>query len=257
MWELDCEESWMLKNWCFWSVVLEKTFEHPLDCKEFQPVHSKGDQSWVFFERTDAKAETPILWPPLAKSWLIWKDYDAGRDWGQEQKGTTEDAIVGRHHWLNGRDSKWTPGDGVGRGGLACCDLWGHKESDTTEWLNWTEILPLIYMVRMFNNLCMSICFSYLVSRSAVSYSLQTHESQHARLPSLSPTPGVHSHSWPSSQWCHPVISSSVVLFFSCPQSLPAWVFPTSQLFALSGQSTGVSALASFLPKKSQGWSPS
>ena len=90
MWELDCEESWALKNWCFWMVVLEKTLESPLDCKEIQPVHSKGDQSWVFFGRTDAKAESPILWPPHAKSWLIGKDSAAGRDWGQEEKGTTE-----------------------------------------------------------------------------------------------------------------------------------------------------------------------
>ena len=91
MWELDCEESWVLKNWCFWTVVLEKTLQSPLDCKEIQPVHPKRDQSWVFIGRTDAEAETPILWPPHAKSWLIGKDPDAGRDWGQEEKGTTED----------------------------------------------------------------------------------------------------------------------------------------------------------------------
>ena len=93
MWELVCEESWVLKNWCFWTVVLEKTLASPLDCKEIQPVHSKGDQSWVFIGRTDAKAETPVLWPPHAKSWLIGKDSDAGRDWGQEEKGTTEDDV--------------------------------------------------------------------------------------------------------------------------------------------------------------------
>ena len=98
MWELDCEESWALKNWCFWTVVLEKTLESPLDFKEIQPVHSKGDQSWVFFGRTDAKAETPILWPPHAKSWLIGKDPDARRDWGQEEKGRTEDEMAGWHH---------------------------------------------------------------------------------------------------------------------------------------------------------------
>ena len=97
MWELDCEESWVPKNWCFWTVVLEKTLASPLDCKEIQPVHSKGDQSWVFFGRTDAEAETPILWPPDAKSWLIWEDSDAGRDWGQEEKGTTEDEMAGWH----------------------------------------------------------------------------------------------------------------------------------------------------------------
>ena len=100
----------------------------------------KGDQSWVFFGRSDAKAETPILWPPHVKSWLIGKDSDAGRDWGQEAKGTTEDETVGWHHRLDGREFEWTPGDGDGQGGLACCDSWGGKESDTTEWLNWTEL---------------------------------------------------------------------------------------------------------------------
>ena len=98
MWELDCEESWALKNWCLWTLVLEKTLESPLDCKEIQPVHPKGDQSWVFIERTDVEAETPILWPPGAKSWLIWKDPHAGKDWRQEEKGTTEDEMVGWHH---------------------------------------------------------------------------------------------------------------------------------------------------------------
>ena len=132
----DCEESWAPKNWCFWSVVLEKT-ESPLDCKEIQPVHSEGDQPWDFFGGNDAKAETPGLWSPHAKSWLIGKDSDAGRDWGQEKKGTTEDEMAGWHHRLDGRESEWTPGDGDGQGGLACCDSWGRKESDTTEPLNW------------------------------------------------------------------------------------------------------------------------
>ena len=101
MWELDCEESWALKNWCFWTVVLEKTLESPLDCKETQPFHPKGYQSWVFIGRTDAEAETPILWPPHVKSWLIGKDPNAGRDWGQEEKGMTEDEMIGWHHRLN------------------------------------------------------------------------------------------------------------------------------------------------------------
>ena len=136
MWELDCEENWAWKNWCFWTVVLEKTLESLLNCKEIQPVHSKGDQSWMFFGRTDAKAETPVLWPPHAKSWLIGKDSDAGRDWEQEEKGMTEDEMAGWHHLLDGRESEWTPGGGDGQGGLACCDSWGHKESDTTEQLN-------------------------------------------------------------------------------------------------------------------------
>ena len=138
MWELDCEESWAPKNWCFWPVVLRKTPES-LDCKEIQPVHPKGDQPWVFIGRNDAKAETPALWPPHAKSWLIGKDCDAGMDWGQEEKETTEDEMAGWHHRLDGREFEWTPGVGDGQGGLACCDSWGRKESDTTERLNWTE----------------------------------------------------------------------------------------------------------------------
>ena len=140
MWELDCEESWAPKNWWFWTVVLEKTLESPLDCKEIQPVHPKGDQSWVFFVRTDAEAETPVLWPPDAKSWLIGKDSDAGRDWGQEEKGMTENEMAWWRHRLDGREFGLTPGVDDGQGGLACCDSWGHKESDTTEWLNWTEL---------------------------------------------------------------------------------------------------------------------
>ena len=139
IWELDCEESWLRKNWCFWTVVLEKTLESPLDCKEIQPVHSEGDQPWLFTGRTDAKAETPVLWPRDVKSWLIGKDSDAGRDWGQEEKGTTEDEMAGWHHRFDGHESEWTPGDGDGQGGLVCCDSWGRKESDTTERLNWTE----------------------------------------------------------------------------------------------------------------------
>ena len=111
-----------------------------LDCKEIQPVHPKGDQSCVFIGRTDVEAESPILWPPDVKSWLIGKDPDAGKDWRQEEKGTTEDEMVGWHHWLDGRESEWTPGVGDRQGGLVCCDSWGRKESDTTEWLNWTEI---------------------------------------------------------------------------------------------------------------------
>ena len=123
-------------------MVLEKTLESPLDCKEVQPVHPKGDQFWVFIVRTDVEAETPILWPPHAKSWLIGKDSDAGRDRGQEEKGTTEDEMAGWHHQLDGHGFGWTPRGGDGQGGLACCNSWGRKESDTTEWvteLNWTE----------------------------------------------------------------------------------------------------------------------
>ena len=144
MWELDCEEGWAPKNWCFWTVVLEKTLESPLDCKEIQPVHSEGDQPWDFFGRNDAKAETPVLWPPHAKSWLIGKDSEAGRDWEQEEKGTIEDEMAGWHHWLDGCESEWTPGVGDGQGSLACCDSWGCEESDTTERLIWSDLNPLI-----------------------------------------------------------------------------------------------------------------
>ena len=140
MWELDCEEGWVPKNWCFWTVVLEKTLESPLDCKEIQAVHSEGDQPWDFFGRNDAEAETPVLWPSHAKSWLIGRDSDAGRDWGQEEKGMTEDEMAGWHHWLDGCESGWTPGVVDGQGGLASCDSWGLKESDMTEQLNWADI---------------------------------------------------------------------------------------------------------------------
>ena len=139
MWELDYKESWTQKNWCFWSVVLEKSLESPLDCKENQPVHPKGDQSWVFIGRTDVEAETPILWPPDVKNWLIGKDPDAGKDWGQEEKGTTKDEMVGLHHQLNGHGFGWTPGVCDGQGGLVCCGSCSHKESDTPEQLNWTD----------------------------------------------------------------------------------------------------------------------
>ena len=140
MWELDHKQSWVPKNWCFWTVALEKTLESPLDCKEIQPVHSEN-QPWVFLGRNDAKAETIVLWPHYAKSWLIGKDSDAGRDWEQEEKGMTEDEMAGWYHWLYGSEFEWNPGIGDGQGGLVCCDSWGHKESDTTEQLNWTEPL--------------------------------------------------------------------------------------------------------------------
>ena len=141
MWELDHKESWVQKNWCFWTVVLEKTLESPLDCKEIQPVHPKGNQSLVLIGRTDAEAETPVLWPPDAKSLLIWKDPDTGKDWGQEEKGTTEDEMAGLHHGLDGREFEWTPGVGDGQGGLVCSGPWGHKELDMTKRLNWTELM--------------------------------------------------------------------------------------------------------------------
>ena len=137
MWKLDYKESWAPKNWCFWTVVLKKTLESPLDCKEIQAVHPKGDQSWLFIGRTDVEAETLILWPPDAKSWLIGKDPDAGKVWGKKEKGTTEDKMVGWHHQLNGHGFGWIPGVGDGQGGLVCCSSWGRKELDMTERLNW------------------------------------------------------------------------------------------------------------------------
>ena len=145
MWELDYKESWVPNNWCFWTVVLEKTLASPLDCKNFQLVHPKGDQPWVFFGRTDAKAETPILWPPDMKSWLIWKDPDAGKDWGQEEKWRQ------RMRWLDGITDSMDPGVGDGQGGLECCSSWVRKESDMTEGLNWTEGDPVFQSPEEFS----------------------------------------------------------------------------------------------------------
>ena len=133
-WTVKKAECWRIdafELWC-WRILL--------DCKEIQPVHSKGDQPWDFFGGNDAEAETPVLWPPHAKSWLIGKDPDAGRDWGQKEKGMAEDEMAGWHYWLDGRESGWTLGVGDGQGGLVCCKSWGRKESDTTEQLNWNQV---------------------------------------------------------------------------------------------------------------------
>ena len=138
MWELDGKEGWAPKNWCFWIVVLEKTPESPMDCKEIQPVHPKGHQPWIFMGRTDAEAS--IIWPPDAKSQLIGKDPDAGKDWGQEKKGVTEDKMTGYHHWLSGHMFDQTSGNNEVQGNLACCSSWGHKELDMTD--NWTPPPP-------------------------------------------------------------------------------------------------------------------
>ena len=139
MWVLDYKEGWMPKKWCFWTVVLEKTLESPLDCKEIQSVHSEGDQPWDFFRRNDAIAETPVLWPPHGKSWLIGKDSDAGRDWGQEEKGMTEDEMPGWHQWLDGRESEWTPGDGDGLREAWRAVIHGVAKS-RTRLSDWTEL---------------------------------------------------------------------------------------------------------------------
>ena len=133
--EFNYKESWVPKNWCFWTVVLEKVLESPLDCK-IKRVNLKGNQSWIFTGSTDVEVQAPIFWPPDVKSWLVKKDPDAGKDWRQEEKGTTEDEMVGWHHQLNGHEFEQAPGYGEGQGSLACCSPCGHKESDTTEWLN-------------------------------------------------------------------------------------------------------------------------
>ena len=131
---------WLPKNWCFWTVVLEKTLESPLDCKEIQPVHPKGNQSWIFIERTDAEAETPKLWPPDVKNWLTVKDPDAEEDWKQKEKGMTDNEMVGWHHWFDGHEFEHALGVGDGQGRLACCSPWDRKESDLTQQLNWIDV---------------------------------------------------------------------------------------------------------------------
>ena len=145
MWELDYKESCAPKNWCFWAVVLKKTLESPLDSNKIQPVHPKGNQSWIFTERTDVEAETSILWPSDVKNWLIGKDPDAGKDWGQE-KGTKEDEIVRWHHRLNEREFEHASEVGDGQGGLACYSPWGRKESHMTEQLNWLTDWQILYL---------------------------------------------------------------------------------------------------------------
>ena len=154
LWVLDCEESWALKNWWFWIMVLEKTLESLSDCKEIQTVHPKGDQSSVYFGRNDGKAETLILLPPHLKSWLIGKNSDSGRNRGQEEKGRTEDEMAGWHHRLDGHKFEWNPRVGGGQWGLLCYNSWGHNELDTTEWLKWTE-------VRMINTSSYKLCSIY------------------------------------------------------------------------------------------------
>ena len=150
MWELDYKESWALKNWGFWTVVLEKTLGSPLGCKEIQPVYTKGDQSWVFIGRTDDihwRTETPVLWPPDANNWFIGKDPDAGKDWRQEEKGMTEDEMVRWHHWLDEHEFEQALGVGDGQGNLACYSPQGHKESDMTS--NWTELIQTKYNLNL------------------------------------------------------------------------------------------------------------
>ena len=220
-------ESWTVKKAehrridAFWIVVLEKTLESPLDCKEIQLVHSEGDQPWDFFGRNDAKAETLVLWPPHAKSWLLGKDSDAGRDWGQEEKGTTEDETAGRHHWLNEHELGWTPGVGARQGGLACCDSWGRKESDMTEWLNWTEPISILR-----NTFC--CCCSVAQSCPTLC------DPMDCGMPSLPipQSPWVCPSYCSLHQWCRPAVSSSDNFFsFTSWSFLASGTFPMSRLF--------------------------
>ena len=164
MWELDHTEDWAPKNRCFWTVVLERTRESSLDSKKIKPVRSKGNQPWIFIGRTDVEAKIPILWPPHAKSWLIWKDPDAGKDWGQGEKRMTEDELVGRHHWLNGHEWEQTPGESEGQGSVVCCSLRSRKESDTSKRLKsnnrWsyypkqtTDLIPIKLSMTFFTDL--------------------------------------------------------------------------------------------------------
>ena len=239
MWELDHNESWALKNWCFWTVVLEKTLQNPLDCKETKPVNTKISQSWIFIGRTYAEAEAPILWPPDGKSWLIRKDPDAGEDWSQEEKVTIEDKMVGWHHKLNWHEFEQALGVGDGQGSLASCSPRGCKESDMTGQQH------------------IVVWSSVQFSHSVVSDSLRPHGLQHTKPPRPSPTPGACSNSYPSSQWCHPTISSYVIPFSSCLQSFPeSGSFPMSQFFTSGGQSIGASASALFLPVNIHDWFP-
>ena len=140
---MDYKESWVLMNWYFWTVVLEKTLESPLDWRKIQPVNPKGNQSWIFTGITDAEAETPILWPPDAMSWLIWKDPDAGKDWRQEETGMTEDEMAGWYHWVDGHEFEQAPGVGDGQGSLVCCSPWVTKSQ--TRLRDWTELSVVCY----------------------------------------------------------------------------------------------------------------
>ena len=163
MWELDHKEGWELKNWCFQTVVLEKTLKSPLECKEIKPENPKGNQTWILIGRTDTEA--PILCPPDAKSWLIGKDPAAGKDWRQEEKGTTEEEMVGWHHQLNGHEFEQALGVGDGQGSLVCCGSWGCKESDRTEWLNWTETMEFgwLWCVSVGSSLVTSVPFCWVM----------------------------------------------------------------------------------------------
>ena len=190
MWELDYKESWVPKYWYFWTVLLEKTLESTINCREIQWVHPKGYQSWVFFGGLMLKQNiSPILWPPDVETWLVWKEPDSGKDWGQEEKGTTEDEMVGWYHWQNGHGFGWTPAVGDGQGVLACWSAWGHTESDTTEQLNWTErhIIGIIQQGDFF----FKFIFYFIYLQFCIGFAIHWHESAmgvHV-FPMLSPSP--------------------------------------------------------------------
>ena len=172
MWELEHKESWVPKNWCFWTVVL-KTLESPLDqtSKEIKPVRPKGNQSWMFTGRTYAEAKAPILWPSDVKNWFNGKDPDAGKDWRQEEKRTTEDEMVGWHHQLDGHEFEQTPGGGEGQENLGCCSPWGHKESDTTEWLKWlisNKLFNFAASLRHYSFFLLLLLFKIANGRGAI-----------------------------------------------------------------------------------------
>ena len=296
MWELDCEEGWGPKNWWFWTVVLGKTLESPLDCKEIQPAHYKGDQPWDFFGRNNAKAETPVLRSPHAKSWLIGKDSDAGRDWGLEEQGMTEDEMAGWHNWLDGHESAWTPGVGDGQGGLECCNSWGCKESDTTKGLNWTfmntkvtTLLPMDYLCSLLKHcrniihILISVLHSVLFMKDSfmlicntrthyfhwrISELRSVQSFSHVRLFATSWT-AAHQASLSITNCLSPpkpmsiesvMPSNHLILcrpFSYCPQTFPAsGSFQMSQLFVSGGQGIGVSVSTSVLPMKTEAWSP-
>ena len=212
---MDCEKSWALKNWCFWTVVLQKTFESPMDCSHIQPVHAKGDQSWVFIGKTDAEAETPILWPPHMKSWPTGKVPDAVRDWGQEEKGMTEDEMAEWHHQLDGHEFEWTPRVGGGQGVLACCDSWGCRNGhDWATELNWA-IFHFRHEISSVAHSCPTLCYpmDYITPGFPIHHQLQEFTQSY-----------VHWFS-DSIQPFHPLLSPSLPAFnLSQTQGLFKWV---------------------------------
>ena len=245
------KKSWALKNWCFWTMVLEKTLESPLDCKEIKPVYPKGNQYWVFIGRTDADAETPILWPPDSKNWLIWKDPDAGKDWRWE-KGTTEDEMVGWHHRLNGHEFQQTLGAGDGQRRLACCSPWGHKELDMIEGLNWTvnnspqthhhptaEFLVVV-IVQSLSHIQLFATSWTAAGQASLSLSVSQSLPKFMFIASVMPSSHLI-------LWCPLLLLPSIFLSIR--------TFPMSRLFASGDQNTRAS-LASVLPVNIQDWSP-